>query len=317
MATCEVSGTSDMYGLGIRVGFYLQWMSSPATAWIAPGETNSLRTANAFFISATFIGLIIETALNHLDVVEIYVILLLGFGAQYSWLITTLWRVATHFNAGWDPTRHMRAPIPSTMYWFLYNTVQIAQIIFQLWFWLYKIPRTNNECARFGFAFFKVKLTSNGFRIFNVVVMVVLLVLMVVFFALHFRQLWREGRLPLSPLTAMTMSEIQEKREQDRVPEKREKVLCIIDTVYRVISIAMVILATELTITWNKIQGVNDTKSVGQLIPLMIGVGGIGHVVLAVIRGPKTVDEVMQEYYQEDSYNMMVMGASASNGREE
>jgi hypothetical protein len=189
MATCEVSGTSDMYGLGIRVGFYLQWMSSPATAWIAPGETNSLRTANAFFISATFIGLIIETALNHLDVVEIYVILLLGFGAQYSWLITTLWRVATHFNAAWDPTRHMRAPIPSTMYWFLYNTVQIAQIIFQLWFWLYKIPRTNNECARFGFAFFKVKLTSNGFRIFNVVVMVVLLVLMVVFFALHFRQL--------------------------------------------------------------------------------------------------------------------------------
>ena len=102
-----------------------------------------------------------------------------------------------------------------------------------------------------------------------------------------------------------------------RVPEKREKVLCIIDTVYLVISIAMVILATELTITWNKIQGVNDTKSVGQLIPLMIGVGGIGHVVLAVIRGPKTVDEVMQEYYQEDSYNMMVMGAYASNGREE
>ncbi|CAN9414488.1 unnamed protein product [Alternaria alternata] len=148
MATCEVSGTSDMYGLGIRVGFYLQWMSSPATAWIAPGETSSLRTANAFFISATFIGLIIETALNHLDVIEIYVILLLGFA-------------------------------------------------------------------------------------------------------------------------------------------------------------------------WNKIQGVNDTKSVGQLIPLMIGVGGIGHVVLAVIRGPKTVDEIMQEYYQEDSYNMMVMGASASNGREE
>ncbi|CAN9432283.1 unnamed protein product [Alternaria sp. RS040] len=76
MASCEVSGTSDMYGLGIRVGFYLQWMSAPAAAWIAPGETSSLRTANAFFVSATFIGLIIETALNHLDVVEIYVILL-------------------------------------------------------------------------------------------------------------------------------------------------------------------------------------------------------------------------------------------------
>lgn len=130
MTTCEVSGNSDMYGLGIRIGFYLQWMSSPAAAWIAPGETSSLRTANAFFVSATFIGLSIETALDHLDVVEIYVILLLGFGAQYSWLIAILWRVATNFNANWDPTRHMRTPLPSKMFCFFYTTVQIAQIVF-------------------------------------------------------------------------------------------------------------------------------------------------------------------------------------------
>jgi hypothetical protein len=92
-----------------------------------------------------------------------------------------------------------------------------------------------------------------------------------------------------------------------RVPEKREKVLCIIETVFRVASIAMAILATELTIAWNKIQGVNDTKSVGQLIPLMIGVGGIGHVLLVAIRGPKTMDEMMQEYFPEDTYNMAVL----------
>jgi hypothetical protein len=213
--TCEVSGNSDMYGLGIRVGFYLQWMSSPVAAWIAKDETSGLRTANAFFVSATFIGLIIETALNHLDVVEIYVILLLGFGAQYSWLIAILWRVATHFNAYWDPARHMRTPPPSKMFWFLYTIIQIAQIVFQLWFWLYKIPRTDNECARFGFAFFKVRLTNNGFRIFNVVVMVVLLVLTLVFFALHFRQLWREGRLlRWANLATMIQLKAHKKRKQ-------------------------------------------------------------------------------------------------------
>ena len=205
-----------MYGLGIRIGFYLQWMSSPAAAWIAHRETSSLRTANAFFVSATFIGLVIETALNHLDVVEIYVVLLLGFGKQYSMLVAILWRVATRFNAYWDPTRYMRIPPPSKTFWLLNTIVQIAQIVFQLWFWLYKIPRTDNGCARFGFAFFRVRLTSNGFRIFNIVLMVVLLVLTVVFFALHFRQLWREGKLPLlNNPAAMTPSEIREKRARE------------------------------------------------------------------------------------------------------
>jgi hypothetical protein len=96
-----------------------------------------------------------------------------------------------------------------------------------------------------------------------------------------------------------------------RVREKREKVLCIIETVFRVASIAMVILATELTMAWNKIQGVNDAKSVGQLIPLMIGVGGIGHVLLAAIRGPKTLDEISQEHVVQDRFNGIVSHAFA------
>lgn len=78
----------------------------------------------------------------------------------------------------------------------------------------------------------------------------------------------------------------------------------------------MVILATELTIAWNKIQGVNDTKSVGQLIPLMIGVGAIGHVLLVAIRGPKTLDEITQEYYQGDPHNTALFIESEGRQRE-
>jgi hypothetical protein len=211
--TCEISGNSDMYGLGIRIGFYLQWLSSPVAAWFAPDETSSLRTANAFFVTATFIGLIIETALNHLDVAEIYIILLLEFGAQYLWLVQILWRVATQFKADWDPTRFMRTPTPTKMFWFSYSLLQVAQIVFQLWFWIYKIPRTENNCQRFGFAFFRVGLTTKGFRILNITLMVALLVLTVVFFALHLRKLWREGKLPLlTNASAMTELDIDYER---------------------------------------------------------------------------------------------------------
>jgi cation transport ATPase len=109
--------------------------------------------------------------------------------------------------------------------------------------------------------------------------------------------------------------EREEERKRER-EEKRENVLCIIETVFRVASIAMVILVTELTIAWNKIQGVNDTKSVGQLIPLMIGVGGIGHVLLEATRkairkatreasrGSTPVDGIVQEHSPDEPFNI-------------
>jgi hypothetical protein len=221
-ATCEISGNSDMYGLGIRIGFYLQWLSSPVSAWIAEKETSSLRSANALFKTATFIGLIIETVLNHLDVVEIYIILLLGFGTQYYRLIVMLWRIVTHFNAKWDPTRFMRMPTPSKMFWFSNSHLQVAQIIFQLWFWIYKIPRTENKCQRFGFALFRIGLTSSGFRILNIILMVALLVLTVIFFALHLRQLWQRHELPrFFKARCLTRSVVADSLETDSEDEDR------------------------------------------------------------------------------------------------
>jgi hypothetical protein len=38
---------------------------------------------------------------------------------------------------------------------------------------------------------------------------------------------------------------------------------------------SLVILATELTIKWNKLRGVNSLSSVGQTIPFIIGVGSL------------------------------------------
>jgi hypothetical protein len=198
MATaCEIQGHSDMYGLGIRIGFYLQWCASPIAAWVAPDETSGLRTANAFFVSATFLGLIIETVLNHLDITEIYIILMLTFGVQFIPLLVMLWRIVTRFDPNWDPTRFMKSPAPSKMFWFLYSLVQIAELIFQLWFWIYKIPRAEEECDRFGFAFFKVRLNGDGFRIFNIVFMAALLALVLLFFTLHLQYLWTQNKIPL------------------------------------------------------------------------------------------------------------------------
>lgn len=85
------------------------------------------------------------------------------------------------------------------------------------------------------------------------------------------------------------------------------------------------ILATELTISWNGIQDVDDTKSVGQLIPLVLSVGGFVHLLLAASRHhlfsrkePEILREpvselgpaIWSEPVEQDPYNLVVCAAS-------
>lgn len=51
--SCKFKGNADMYGLGIRLAFYLQWLGSIFAAWIARSEVSDLAFSNAVFISAT------------------------------------------------------------------------------------------------------------------------------------------------------------------------------------------------------------------------------------------------------------------------
>ncbi len=47
--------------------------------------------------------------------------------------------------------------------------------------------------------------------------------------------------------------------------------------------VSIVVAATELTIDWNGIKGVNEIASAGQTIPLIIGVGQIVRVLYAAM----------------------------------
>ncbi|KAF2639521.1 hypothetical protein P280DRAFT_402131 [Massarina eburnea CBS 473.64] len=86
MAVCKFEANSDMYGLGIRLAYYLQWYGMILASWIAPSEVKSLAFSNDIFVAATFLALIIETAghVDRIQPVEIYIVLLLTFGAYIA-----------------------------------------------------------------------------------------------------------------------------------------------------------------------------------------------------------------------------------------
>ena len=71
MSTCTFTGNTDMYGLGIRIGFYLQWFGTILALCVARGEVQGMRLSNSLFVASTFLALIIQTEQNNLKPVEI------------------------------------------------------------------------------------------------------------------------------------------------------------------------------------------------------------------------------------------------------
>lgn len=159
-----------MYGLGIRLGFYLQWFGVILAAWIARGEVRGLWFANDFFVAATFLALVIQVSRNvqSLQVVEVYIILLLMFGAYLYVVPVYIWRFLTRCNPYWDPTRW---PIirESALHSNLRLMLEFAVLGLQFWFWFSRVQDLKDEgCEQFGFFFAKIRLNNAGFVAINI-----------------------------------------------------------------------------------------------------------------------------------------------------
>lgn len=175
--SCGFDGDSDMYGLGIRIGFYIQWYGSIAAAWLDKGEAKGMRLANSLFISATFLALIIQTPMNTLQPVEIYIILLLTYGAYYYFVPLYLWRLAIGCSPLWDPSRWGRVKV-SHLFSILNFGLLVAETCFQLWFWctgIHTLP-TATDCQRYGFFFAMIPLDAPAFIALNIIFNIILLI---------------------------------------------------------------------------------------------------------------------------------------------
>jgi hypothetical protein len=66
---------------------------------------------------------------------------------------------------------------------------------------------------------------------------------------------------------------------------------------FQIASITIVIIAVELTISWNRIQDVDCAKTIGQFIPLTISVAGVLQLLLAAYRANRSliVDRTLQQ----------------------
>lgn len=66
--------------------------------------------------------------------------------------------------------------------------------------------------------------------------------------------------------------------------ENRKKTLQQLQPLSNVVVASVVVLATELTIKWNGLRGVNTLSSAGQTIPFLIGVGSLVHLFYVYVK---------------------------------
>ncbi|RYN28396.1 hypothetical protein AA0113_g6269 [Alternaria arborescens] len=178
----------------------------------------------------------------------------------------------------------------SLWHWFSFGLVQVAQIGFQMWFWIFKVAkfaRRENTCQRFGFGFYKFGLTSDGFRTFNIILKTALLVLTIVLFALSPGFLWMNARLKRE----INRDRASRQRKNWRVPFMA----------FQIASVTIVILAIELTISWNRIQDVDCAKTIGQFIPLAISVAGVVQLLASIDGRPTQDDDEVQSTAEQAS----------------
>lgn len=274
MELCNFDGNADMYGLGIRLGYYLQWYGGILASLLAPKEVSGARFALALFISATFLALIIQTAQRNLYIVEVYIILLLTFGAYISLVPLFLWRLVTGCNPLLDPSRFPIVKAGST-YSDLHALLLLAVAGFQMWFWITKIPELDGlDCPRYGLIFAKVRLNDLAFQVVNIVLYFIIGVTVLVLCAMRVSKLVNDpdGRIEKKDW------DIRKSKYEKQWLDQRIDRLHWLGLSNNFITASIIVVATELTIRWNRIANVNDVSSAGQLIPYVIGLGVVVRV---------------------------------------
>lgn len=269
-------GNSDFYGLGIRLGIYLQWLASLIANPLLRGERASLAGAYLIFSLALAVAVLLlafrrECAFT----AEIIVILNIFWGGTLLVMV---------------PFVQLLADIRTTGLALALIPLVLSMLPVSTWFWLrlalygeVDFVQTNGGTSFFLLA----RVTPNHLQGVSFLMAAVCLILCVipVFCCLCLCLVlfldwvgrrppeWRPAEEEKSAKEKM-LDRFERMRQQWTKVEKKKKSPNKWVIMIAGISLASwSILAVELTLMWNSVKGVYNVQSTGQIIALVIGLG--------------------------------------------
>ncbi|KIY01947.1 uncharacterized protein Z520_02085 [Fonsecaea multimorphosa CBS 102226] len=159
--SCDHPGNADFYGLGIRLGIYLQIFST-MLFMIDPDSSDALYDAhdsNAILLLATFVAVLKSTPSRSIELVDVVIML------RMIWLIIVCGFSLAHLTEEYKRAKEAKKlaaliTTPSALGF----RILVAGLVstYNAWFWFRGVGyfQQDNPCPTY--AFFFAKLTANG-----------------------------------------------------------------------------------------------------------------------------------------------------------
>ncbi|KAF2432371.1 hypothetical protein EJ08DRAFT_130734 [Tothia fuscella] len=173
---CGFEGNPDFYGLGIRIGVYLQWITAFSANHLLEEAIDGNLETNTIFLLALFIATLVTTVQGGVRIAELIVLLHLSFGFLFS--ILSIWghRVSLEKLDG----KKIRFPLIGS---FFRLTLATAVSAYALWFWFSdsRLHGGPASCADFTFFFAKLDIAANIRTFFEIQTSLVLATFAILF----------------------------------------------------------------------------------------------------------------------------------------
>lgn len=267
---CDLAGHPDLYGLGIRLAFYLQWVALALIPSLSVPDALNMNFLHTFTVSATAAGLICHLNDATLQPVEVYIVILLLTTATLYFLIPVyLWRAVTccHPLRAMERGDNVRRAMGS-MFKTGVGLVAATMVGLSLWFWASGVHNQQpgdgsaDACQRdqqYGFLFGQVPLDSPALITINILIDVAIMIV----------GLWR-----VAAWVGMFEDVHWHAKRKRRILKGEASMsahgvhsLQLLRALTDLVTAIFLIMAIELVISWNHIKSVNDLDSAAQLIP--------------------------------------------------
>ncbi|KAK0744939.1 hypothetical protein B0T21DRAFT_279850 [Apiosordaria backusii] len=261
---CGFDGNGDIYGMGVRVGIYLQWATSVLAEHLHEPAVESTRGANTIFQFAMLAGLILITTSKAIETraIEGYITLLFCFAS--AWIASLPGYSAARAAFGRSKSSDDQQFASSGIRGEVDLLLGMATCSYGVWFMfcgLDRLPRT--ACPEAVFFFAPVH-PFGWFRTVAKIAFVASLVASLVLTPLHTWLLARD----MAEYVAHWRNPIDPPAPSDIV---RTVHLRLFKFFGNLAAMAIFIVAVELTLFWNNIRSIHTCDTFSQLFPLMVG----------------------------------------------
>lgn len=278
---CGFPGNTDAYGLGIRLGVYIQWITSGLTFCFIEKQARSIDGISNCFQIAMFVGLLFITFKQGRDLQasEAYLMLTFSLSGVFATDDTIDFPALRRIDRG-DVEAYT-----SALGSLIQKFIKVALCAYAVWFFFTGMDGMQHPpCSTFGFLVIEVHLYHWVRTVFKIG-FVILTFATVAVLGL---QVVAEVCKPEVPAPAAE-AEADANGNPNTYPnsDSGSYSVAVIPAIgkrhmrgwtgfgIRMFSLSMFILTVELVIRWNHIQGVNQMGSTGQVLPLVVSIGSL------------------------------------------